>query len=100
MTPKQIKAKSLKHYDKMIAWAEQQKPREYPCLIIMDGAIKEGWYSKDCPHCNNYRCYDCPLDKMGITCCNGLWRKMENAQTWKTWIKYAKQVRQYIEEKG
>jgi len=101
---KSIKQKAIEHYDRMIAWAEKQRVNGFPLLTIMFDEIGEHWDGEYCPYCLTYKsCSCCNLDiisKATFHCCNGLWSKMYRAKTWKTWIKYAKQVRQYIIDNG
>jgi len=97
-----IKQKSLDHYDRMIAWAGKQKPNEYADLKKMKYYINEVPGAMDCTYCQKYKwCWGCELRGVsGSGCCNGLYDKMCNAKTWKTWIKRAKKVREYIKDNG
>jgi len=61
--------------------------------------------SHNCPYCKKYAkdytgcCSGCPLLTINW-CCDGLYVKMAYAQTWRTFLKYLRLVRQYIEEHG
>ena len=100
------KQKALDHYDRMIAWAEKQPKNDFrPLMHIMKNSLGEDYGGLDCPYCReNYnagckcKLYTIKTDRHH--CCAGLWQKMCNAKTWKTWIKRAKKVREYIKDNG
>jgi len=105
------KTKALKHYDRMIKWAEKQKPRErlsfnFKGYHRMQKELGEHWGGVYCPYCTNLKETGnrlCPLTKnncFGFNCCEGLWGKMRGSKTWGTWVKRAKLVREYIRENG
>ena len=98
------KQKALDHYDRMIAWAEKQKPNEYADFEKMKYYIDEVPGVNDCDYCKKYIykwCRNCELyGENNSGCCNGLHGKMCNSKTWKTWIKRAKKVREYIKDNG
>jgi len=96
------KQKSLDHYDRMIAWAEKQKPNEYADFEKMKYYINEFPGATNCAYCQKYKwCWGCELHGVSDSgCCNGLHDKMCNAKTWKIWIKRAKKVREYIKDNG
>lgn len=104
---KSLKANALAHYDRMIAWASKQNKRRVPDTFKMRLAIGETASGYFCPYCIKYDsyCKKCPLftpntDNVSDGCCNGLWRKMNDAKTWGLWLVYAKKVRAYIEVHG
>lgn len=104
---KRLYRKSIAHYDKMIEWAEKQKPKKTTNRKEMESEIDESWFAFDCDFCNKYNnggfcSTECPLTKNGCYsgCCNGLWQKMNSSKTWGTFVKRAKKVREYIIEHG
>ncbi len=106
------KAKALRHYDRMIEWAEKQKPMT--SLLYskgvgwrkMEDGLGEAWGSENCSYCVRYEsvgCSSCPLEGSSATdysCCEALYNSMNKSKTWKTWVKNAKLVREYIKENG
>ena len=98
------KAETLRHYDRMIAWAEEQNGDARIYYHGMLNAIKEGWHSEGCPVCKeNIGKNPCPLKRdnnicYGVGCCGTLWKTMNDALTWSDWIKAAKQVRAFIKK--
>lgn len=105
---KRLRTKALAHYDKMITWVEAQNPRGEVSNYEMELGINEGWYDNNCSYCAKYEkgCAGCELlgndisSIYGEVCCDGLWEKMSTSKTWRGWLKYAKQVRAYIENNG
>jgi hypothetical protein len=103
-----VKQKAIKHYQRMIAWAEKQPPREKASFMVMDDSISESYGSINCAYCIKYKCccqLGCPLYRRPknlylSVCCNGLWSKMFRSKTWGTWVKRAKKVLEYIEVNG
>jgi hypothetical protein len=102
--------KTLKHYDEMIEWAKGQKPRRYPDYIEMHEKIKQNWFNDFCPFCKKFydhnlptghECDKCPLyikyGHCGTRNSKSAWKKMNDAGTWKTWIRHATIMRQQIE---
>jgi hypothetical protein len=103
------KTKAIKHYEKMIAWAKKQRPRKRVDIFFMGNSISQIWISTYCSYCLVY--LGCVLQKTGKkcplyeanawdVCCNELWRKMDKAKTWGTWVKRAEKVLEYIKEHG
>jgi predicted amidophosphoribosyltransferase len=99
---KRIQQQAIEHYDRMIAWAEKQPARDHADFSKMEIEIHEDYYSEDCVYCQKfiYKCRICPLGNEIEQCCNELWFKMDDAKTWRTWLKYARLVRQYIIDNG
>ena len=99
-----LKQRALKHYDRMIRWAEKQPKRKFPFSGDMERAIGEEWHSGDCPYCQKYdpfACFStslCPL--VEGDCCGGLWKDMSTRRTWSGWVNAAKKVRAYIKQHG
>jgi hypothetical protein len=106
---KQIQREAISHYDRMIKYAQTQDSLDMPDQEQIN------WHGWECSYCARYssdrveerKCIGCPLSKDGIAmvwgsknCCAGLWSKMDRALTWKTWLKYARLVRQYIIDNG
>lgn len=98
------KFRAIRHYNRMIEWAEKQNPDFGPDCDIMYEEIGESWYSGSCTYCLKAVgcCKQCKLKGGSIqpTCCNGLWRKMSSSCTWREWIEEAKKVREYIKKNG
>ena len=110
-----LKKLTLKKYNEMIEWANTQKKTRYPYESLMEDEIKKGWHGDDCPYCMKYYdvdpsdddiepCRECPLNvhkhKYSVSCCKGLWKKMDEARTWKSWIKYAEKIVEFVKENG
>ena len=99
-----MKRKAIAHYKRMIKWAKTQNPRARADIVKMSYELKDCWSSDECVYCEEYIfCGECPLASPNWEiegCCGGLWDKMDDARTWKTWIKYAEQVLEYIKENG
>lgn len=93
------KLKALLHYDKMIEWAKKQNPGDKPEPDLMYSDIGEDWYGEHCPYCQKYSNDDCegrcPLSGNNL-CCNGLWDKMNESETWEQWVGYAKEIWEYM----
>jgi hypothetical protein len=106
MKDKDIKLlkESIKHYDRMIEWAEEKKKVYYMFRNIdvlketMEEEIGENWMAEYCVLCKGYSyCQYCPLPD-GKTCSgsNSCWCKMNSAETIEDWLKYAKEMREQI----
>lgn len=94
--------KTLKHYDDMIEWAKGQKQRGYVDDWKMLFEIGQNWYGDHCPLCKEFSpllttCGKCPLYARYGGCGRNEWNKMDNAGTWKTWIRHATLMREQIE---
>lgn len=105
-----IKQKTLKYCDRMIAWAKTQPLDDIIDRWKMKVFLGESWLSNDSPYCreNIYK-NKCKLTSMydniysfceGEDCCDGLWAEMDKAINWSDWIIAAKKVREYIKENG
>ena len=96
------KAETLRHYDRMIAWASKQNGDARVDIKEMANAIGEHWHSRDCPVCKeNIVKNPCPLKLdgnvcYGVGCCGTLWNTMNHTLTWSDWIQAAKKVRAFI----
>lgn len=107
---KKLQKEALDHYDRMIKWVEEEElnPLNPSDFHIMKACTNENWYGEYCSYCREVRsdCNKCILndseyaDEWHRNCCSTLWYKMNEAKTWKTWLKYAKLVREYIKENG
>jgi len=118
-----LQQKAIKHYDKMIRYAKTQLPGSKVSRTSMYKNIGQYWEGDDCPYCQReeaglvgylvetklspedlggfgFKESECPLGPCDLNCCNGLWTDMDLAETWGEWIEAAKQVREYIREKG
>jgi hypothetical protein len=105
MNMKRVKDEAIRHYNRMIAWAEKQPPYEFPNSLKMKKKLGESWYGYDCPFCNALRkgdgtaeCEECPLYLAGKACQNltSPWAVMAIAETWEDWIQEAKRLRDVI----
>ncbi len=100
-------AESIQHWKRMIEWVEKRDKKHQPSEISMWTELKEDWGAESCPLCkqqDNPRfqpgCPKCPLAlKYGLCSyiyLNALdknaWPRVTNAQTWKDWLKHAKQL--------
>jgi hypothetical protein len=98
---KTVQRKALKHYDKMITWVKTQESNEPADIFKMMQSIGTIWGSDDCAYCNyiiskGLKCDNCKL----ANCCDTFYKKMNESEKWKNWLKYAKRIRKFIEEKG
>jgi hypothetical protein len=102
MKDKDIKLlkESIKHYDRMIEFAEEYKGDFYDFEASMDDTINEDWDAAHCCLCKNYydlTCIGCPyFEKYGVKCFKSVWMKMNDADNMKDWLKYAKEMREQI----
>lgn len=100
---KSLKRKAIKHYDEMIAWAEKQHKSGQIDSDIMNTCIRQNWSGKYCAFCQRFEnCNNCPLEDkkyydIRYHCCKGFWKKMNDSKTWSSWLKYAKKIRQMIQ---
>lgn len=102
---KRIQKQAIAHYDKMIEWAEKQPEKCFPYISSMHNELNEIWGSEHCSYCQKYEmdCIKCELQGKypnPTECCNRLYTAMCKSETWKEWIKKAKQVREYIRVNG
>lgn len=69
---------------------------------VMYMAICEDFSGHYCAYCQNNESIACDECKLlsDDGCCGGLYRIMDKAQTWSTWVKRARKVREYIEKHG
>ena len=95
-----IKKDAIEHYNKMIEYVETLN--KLPDSETMESVLGEDWYSNYCSYCmlNEGNCDICQLKNFFEGCCSGLWVKMSKARMRKTWLKYAKLVREYIIKNG
>lgn len=95
-----LKERTLAHYDRMILWAKKQNPDENINHIKMLEDLKENWYCDYCPLCNEVStCGQCPVYKSNekfFDCFGTPWVKMSNSQTWKEWLVYANEERDFL----
>lgn len=99
-----MKEETIKLYEEKVAWAKTQDPSENPSKGDMLQQIGHSWNGKFCPYCKKYGgkndCIDCPLRTVNVSCCNGLWIKMDYSKTWGGWIYNAEKVLEYIMVNG
>lgn len=99
----QAKAESLAHYQRMIDWAKTQPGEYHPSTIRMDNEIGDFWGVDTCAYCGRFECIGleatrhnlCPLSS-NQKCCDDIFHNMAAARSWSEWIKYAKQVQDFI----
>lgn len=95
-----LKERTLAHYDRMILWVKKQNPDENISHIKMLESLGEHWYCEYCPLCNEVSsCGDCPIYKSNekfFDCFGTPWVKMSNSQTWKEWLVYANEERDFL----
>ena len=85
---------SIEHWKRMKAWAETQKPLDYPESYDMEEYINEDWTGRCCPLCQNYKyCKGCPLFLHQGEPCDvvnkSVWGSVVKCKTWSKWIKSA-----------
>jgi hypothetical protein len=108
-----MKEETIKLYEEKIAWAKgTQDPNGHPSRGDMLQQIGHSWDGSFCPYCKKYNnayvnhgCIlegiECPLlGANKISCCNGLWQKMNFSNIWAEWITNAEKVLEYIKEHG
>ena len=114
MARKSVKQRAIEHYDRMIDFARNYKCGNDALFMRMNmiREINEAPNSKNCPYCQISKldelplyegCIKCKLykgDGIKFNCCDGLYEKMYESKTVKTWIKRAEAVRQYIIDNG
>ena len=95
-----VKAASIAHYNRMIAWAETQPQTDPPSIMKMYRAINEHWKGDSCPMCIaiSSDCNKCPIAKTAQTigCRNTPWHTMNASQTWKDWLFHARRELEFI----
>ena len=114
MARKTVKQKAIEHYERMIEYAKKYESQDAQLMIseMMDD-IKECTGRRDCSYCiknqfnilfTNEACGKCKLNVKtkndDFNCCNGLYLKMTESKTTKTWIARAEKVKQYIIDNG
>lgn len=98
MIDQAVKEATIKHYDEMLTYARNQPLGDKPDSWNMKMAINQNWWGCDCPLCFEYNpsgqvCDPCPLFKAGYGCGGrSPWSLMNNAETWKEWIRHASQL--------
>ena len=105
-----LRRRTVKHYDRMIKWAETQKPtaRHYDYIMLKELGVN--WGALYCPYCKQYglfygveKCRKCPLmgdmNDDNPSCCSGLWSNMQMSMNWAQWVDHAGRVRNYIKNK-
>ena len=112
MARKSIKQKSIEHYDRVIEYAKKSKEKNATDMLSnMLDDTRESIGSKHCAYCKkndfdnllHLACLKCKLhvEKYErFNCCNGLYVKMTDSKTTKTFIKRAEAVKQYIIDNG
>lgn len=93
---------SIKHWQRMIKWAEKQPRTGFADIEFMYKDLDEGRYSSDCALCKKYaadvfsHCGKCPIySKYGECVQGGIdhpYRKVVYSETWRTWIENAKKI--------
>lgn len=93
MTRKQAIEESIKHWERMIEWAEKQPKQDKVSFLRMEDELDESWSGDFCALCKGY-CATCPLRKK-YGYCNiknpkNAWGKVYSSKTWSEWLKHAK----------
>ena len=102
----EMKKESLRHYDRMIAYAETCNKKDAISKDKMRNSIGECWLGSSCKYCEAFLVsgtYACPLsspDTLCYRCCSGKWAAMDNSDNWKHFVVNATVVRKYIEDNG
>jgi len=99
--------RTVRHYNRMMAWAKTQPEGEEVSITKMYDEIGEDWTAENCPYCQKYyinkgSCSQCPLNISNFPyhCCNHLWSQMNKSQTWGEWVERAKAVKKYVWKHG
>lgn len=97
-----LKEQTISHYNRMIAWALKQNPKESASSHIMKSVIGEDWSSTYCPLCKSVQgrgCGNCPIASEGYyNCRNTPWENLSYARTWEQWINIASDEILFLEE--
>ena len=92
---KKLVKDSIKHWERMLQWAEKQDPNSGVSQHTMYNNINEAWFSSDCPLCGKYvidGCVNCPLEVLETQCnftCSD-WHQVDRSRTWREWTENAK----------
>ena len=92
---------SVRHWERMVAWARTRDEKDGVSMGDMVSAIGESWGAEDCALCRLYydpeehRCEKgCPLVGVGQGCLEwfSAYRAVERADTWGQWIGFAEEM--------
>ena len=112
---KDIKQEAIEHYNRMIAFAAECKENNVEFssdrIDFFSNSIGECWQGEFCSYCIKYYfikpeapCGKCPLNphesKDAIHCCDGVWNRINMANSWDTLVKALTDVKKYIEGWG
>ena len=95
MTKKKAVEDSIKHWERMIKWAEGQPKNNYCSRSKMHEVFGEDWSDGNCALCGkfyiHYSCEKCPQAKKHGACgrIGGAWKTVTYSKTWEKWIKNA-----------
>jgi hypothetical protein len=113
-TPEQEQAirESIAHWDRMIAWAENQPVDGRRFRTAMQDQIGESWYGEHCALCREFyveqddecesaegdvfECSDCPIVLGGNRKCmiyGSIWGNLDTCKTWGEWLTAAREMR-------
>lgn len=109
-----IKFKAIRHYKRMINFAKMQIYDTSPSFDTMERYIGETIWSRYCSYCDEHdrksilNCGGtCPLFSLVDNkeqdenyCCHGLWDRMSESSSWKSFIVNATNVLEYIKRNG
>lgn len=104
-----VKAETIAHYERMIAWAAKEPSEAFPerCAEMLS-AIGEDWDGKYCPICKTYSdevvdftynsCSKCPICQKTCReqCKETPWEDMHRANSWKEWLEAARKELDFI----
>jgi len=99
------KTSAINHYKRMIEWVTRTQPPDgFPDKDLMEKELHENWTAHYCALCHfsymRYHriaiyenvCEFCPIGKVSGSgsCYFTPWYDLDRADTWQTWIEYAK----------
>lgn len=91
-----LRMKIIPHYERMIAWAENNPFAGTPSMDLMRRYIGESWGGLDCEFCKRYtqNCKGCPLFQKYGPCSShavsNLWQTLSYTGDFKKWAESAK----------
>ncbi len=96
---KRATAHSIKHWKRMIGWAEKENPKKPVNTTLMRLALHEDWYAGGCLLCNFFmrekgrECNGCPLYIVFGACASewtmNAWKNVAKAESWGEWVEAA-----------
>ncbi len=96
---KKLRNDALVHYDRIIAYGENQSEDDKPSAKTMKKDIGVNWMSKYCSYCLD-AVGECDICAITFLCGTSPWMNMERAKTWRDWVIKAKIHRKWIKKNG